>query len=135
MSFLFVSLSGFPASGWSARGRKGSESTTFRCGNDLVSPGDSVEDVLLRCGEPSYRHATGARGRSRTIKRKNGGASGDESTHGSLSSKRKRTVSRTVYEEEVAETWYYNRGPDDFVYSLHFEGGVLTRIVQGNRGK
>jgi len=114
----------------------GHRSKTFRCENDLVSLGDSMADVVLRCGEPSYRHATGARGKARTIKRKSSTReSEDEQNNKSHSGKKKRVASKTEYEEQVMETWYYNRGPNDFVYSLHFEGGTLRKIVQGNRGK
>jgi len=109
--------------------------TQFRCGNDLVFLGDSVADVMLSCGEPSYRHVTGAKGKARTVKRKNSKGSEGDSSDESLSRKKKRVASKTEYEEKVAETWYYNRGSNDFVYSLRFEGGVLTKIVQGNRGK
>ncbi len=28
---------------------------SFRCGSDLVNPGDSTVKVLLRCGPPSYK--------------------------------------------------------------------------------
>jgi hypothetical protein len=28
---------------------------SFRCGSELVNPGDSTVKVLLRCGQPSYR--------------------------------------------------------------------------------
>jgi len=114
----------------------GHRSKTFRCETDLVSLGDSMADVILRCGEPSYRHATGARGKARTIKRKSSTRESEgEQNNQSHSGKKKRVASKTDYEEQVTETWYYNRGPDDFVYSLRFEGGTLKKIVQGNRGK
>jgi len=132
---LFVLPLGYCCSGCSAEDSVMGRSTTYRCGNDLVSLGDSVADVLLSCGEPSYRHVTGARGKSRTVKRKSSKGSEGEQNEESLSRKKKRVASKTEYEEKVAETWYYNRGSNDFVYNLRFEGGVLTKIVQGNRGK
>jgi len=128
--FLLLGSSGL---GYGADERAMHRSSMFRCGNDLVSLGDSMADVMLRCGEPTYHHASGASGKARTIKRKSTSGSEWDQNHEKLS--RKRVASRTEYEEKVAETWYYNRGPNDFVYSLHFEGGALTKIVQGNRGK
>ena len=32
------------------------------------------------------------------------------------------------------ETWTYNFGPNDFVYSLSFESQKLVKIDKGNRG-
>ncbi|OPY15701.1 MAG: hypothetical protein A4E70_00981 [Syntrophus sp. PtaU1.Bin005] len=110
-----------------------SGSGTFRCGHDMVSLGDSMADVMLRCGEPTYRHETGVRGKARTVVRKSSERSqGGESHH---SEKAKRTARRTNYKEQVTERWYYNRGSNDFVYRLSFEGGTLTKIDQGKRGK
>lgn len=34
----------------------------------------------------------------------------------------------------LPEIWTYNFGPTDFVYSLSFEEGVLSKIIQGDRG-
>ena len=134
ISLLILPIS-FLVPGSSAKGSTMNRASTFRCGNDLVSLGDSMADVLLSCGEPTYSHATGARGKARTVKRKSSKTSEGDQHDESLSRKKKRAASKTEYEEKLAETWYYNRGPNDFVYSLHFEGGVLTKIVQGNRGK
>jgi Tfp pilus assembly protein PilX len=110
-------------------------STTFRCGDDLVSVGDTVADVVLRCGEPTYIHKTGSKGKSRATKRKRNKKTQENQDETNISKKKKRTSTRVTYEEKVMETWYYNRGSDDFMYSLYFEGGVLTKIVQGSRGK
>lgn len=107
---------------------------TFRCGDDFVSVGDNMAEVILRCGEPTFRQTTGAKGKARTIKGKRAKAAEGEQGKEGLSRKKKGVVTKTEYEEKVAETWYYNRGSNDFVYSLHFEGGVLTKIVEGNRG-
>ncbi|OPY84429.1 MAG: hypothetical protein A4E72_02235 [Syntrophus sp. PtaU1.Bin208] len=94
-----------------------------------------MADVMLRCGEPSYLHATGVKGKARTSTRKNAKSSKGISNDESHSGKRTQSAQRTEYKEQVTETWYYNRGPNDFVYSLSFEGGILTKIVQGKRGK
>ena len=134
-SLIDLLLFGFLGSGCSAEESVMGRSTTYRCGNDLVSLGDSVADVLLSCGEPSYRHATGARGKSRTVKRKSSKESEEGFERREFYPEEETGSSKTEYEEKVAETWYYNRGANDFVYNLHFEGGVLTKIVQGNRGK
>ncbi len=132
LSFLW--LIGFSGLAYAdEKARHGSK--TFRCENDLVSLGDTMADVILRCGEPTYRHATGSRGKARTVKRKSTGDSEDGQDNKNHSGKKKRAASKTEYEEQVTETWYYNRGPNDFVYSLTFEGGTLKKIVPGKRGK
>ena len=110
-----------------------SASGTFRCGHDMVSLRDSMVDVMLRCGDPTYRHETGVRGKARrTVVRKSSERSQGSERH---SEKAKRTARRTNDKERVTETWYYNRGSNDFVYRLSFEGGTLTKIDQGKRGK
>jgi hypothetical protein len=94
-----------------------------------------MADVVLRCGEPTYIYKTGAKGKSKAAKRKRNKKTQENQDEKNLSKKKKRTSTHVTYEEKVMETWYYNRGSDDFMYSLYFEGGVLTKIVQGSRGK
>lgn len=129
-----IFLSGLTLSVGSSDANAKGPSATFRCGDDFVSVGENMAEVILRCGEPTFRQTTGAKGKARTIKGKRAkAAEGDQRQEG-LSRKKKGVVTKTEYEEKVSETWYYNRGSNDFVYSLHFEGGVLTKIVEGNRG-
>jgi hypothetical protein len=130
----FVLMFAFLGLGYSGEiARHGSK--TFRCENDIVSLGDSMADVILRCGEPTYRQTTGVRGKARTTTRRSSKSSQGNQNDESRSGKRKQTSGKTEYKEQVTETWYYNRGPNDFVYSLSFEGGTLTKIDKGKRGK
>jgi len=87
----------------------------------LVSVGDSVAEVLIRCGKPSYTYSVG----EREIV---AGESGNTLTKG-------RSSLEVESDTRKVEVWYYNFGSNDFIYSLYFEGGVLTTIERGGRGK
>lgn len=110
------------------------EADSFRCGNDLVYRGDSCADVLMKCGEPSFVRQTGARGKSKTVTRKAAEKSVAE-VPDKAPRKKKTAVKKTVYDETLQEVWSYNLGPNDFIYNLHFDGGVLKKIEVGGRGK
>ena len=78
---------------------------SLRCGSELISTGDRVDEVLDKCGEPlsqeviGYRERAGRRGR---------------------------------YEEVRIEEWDY--GPrNGMYYYLRFEGNRLTDIDSARR--
>ena len=89
--------------------------SSFRCGNDVVNPGDSKFQVILRCGDPSYREEEG-------VSEKGGRG---------LEAARHAYMSRTV----IREKWHYNRGPNDFIYVLTFEGDTLKTITESGYGR
>jgi hypothetical protein len=81
--------------------------STFRCGTDIIQLGDSDYRVMAKCGPPSDRHYIGTNYRYSTM---------------------------PFAEFRNVEQWTYNRGSNDFIYTLIFEGGSLIEISQGGRG-
>jgi len=83
----------------------------FRCGNKLVSEGDSRAEVAAKCGEPT-----------------------DVVNQGSVfrrpvywSYGRRYYIGEDAIEVPI-ESWVYNLGPNKLMRRLRFEGGVLTEI-------
>lgn len=76
----------------------------FYCGNKLVSEGDSAAEVILKCGEPTRKEVH----REKIIK----GADSD----------REHRFAVTV------EHWFYNFGPQRWLYQLTFRNSSLVRI-------
>ena len=88
---------------------------SFQCGSNIVSVGDTKAEVIIKCGQPTYQEAEGSK----------------------EAVKRGRQGSPLDYESEYknVEQWYYNRGPNDFIYVLTFEGGTLRTIESRGYGK
>ena len=82
--------------------------SALRCGANIIELGDSDYTVMTKCGPPSAKHEVGKSYRA------------------------SQTLS--FAESKNVEQWIYNRGSNDFVYTLTFEGGSLTDISQGGRG-
>ena len=99
-----------------------SVSLAFRCGEEIVTRGESTAAVLYKCGEPEY--ITGKKKET-----KGTFASGTEY---------KRSTSYTTggyqQEETTTEIWHYNCGENDFVYALTFEDGVFVKEETPTRG-
>jgi hypothetical protein len=96
---------------------------TFRCGSEIVKNGDTTFEVAGKCGEPDYREITVLE--VKKIKRK------------------KKTIRRTVTITAGSdysgvsygdEKWYYDCGPDRFIYVLIFSGSKLIRVERGGYG-
>jgi hypothetical protein len=85
----------------------------LRCGNDLVSPGDRMFEVLQLCGEPDYREV---RDDKRFFRIFRDG----------------RFIE--ILEEVEVEEWTYNLGPYQFIRILRFENGRLVEIETGDYG-
>ena len=79
--------------------------SSLRCGNKVISVGDTKAQVLAKCGEPLLVEAGTVEKRSR---------------------QRTGTAS--------AEQWTYNFGPSKFMKILTFRGSKLMRIEDGDRG-
>jgi hypothetical protein len=77
----------------------------LRCGDRLVSVGDTQSDVAARCGQPSRAE-----------------------TRHEQSYTRSGTLHGTV------DIWTYDRGPGDFVRTLTFRQGVLRHVAVGEYG-
>lgn len=93
---------------------------TFKCGTEIVRPGMTTMDVLLRCGPPSFKEL------KRVITE---GSYGGRVPHGF-------PHGSGGYSEvtETVETWYYNCGAHRFVKILTFRGGLLNRVHVGRYG-
>lgn len=95
----------------------------MRCGNRLISTGDSTYDVRSRCGEP--QDAT-RRTETRTERRRVRVACGK----GEALCDRVQEVSAEV----VVDEWTYDFGPQRFVHYLTFLDGRLARVDTGGYG-
>ncbi len=90
----------------------------FRCGNEIVTAGDSEAIVLSRCGPPTYK---------KDVKTETRGTTGGGYYRGYYGGQ---------YSEEtvVVEEWYYNCGENDFIYILTFKAGVLMKETSAGYG-
>lgn len=84
----------------------GNYEDSFRCGTDLIMPGDSNLRVRAKCGSPTQSEYVG----------------------------KNYLRSQPAGEIRDVEEWTYNRGATDFVYTLRFQGGSLIEIYRGGRG-
>ncbi len=94
----------------------------FRCGSDIISPGDRKFDVLRKCGNPDNVEVW----EEVRIKRNLGDhlfLPGEEPP-GYLFAKELVTV----------EEWDYNLGSGRFTRYLTFENGRLIKITTGDYG-
>jgi hypothetical protein len=80
----------------------------YRCPNGaLVSTGDSIAVVAIKCDPPSYKTSR---------------------VEGELANK------RTAVPVSVEE-WTYNEGSNRLIHILTFRNGVLTQVQSGGYGK
>ena len=105
-------------------GTHGFAESNFRCGNEVVSVGDTTYSVLQECGAPDYREIkvmeriTGRRGKH------------------SYDTKVVRVQAGSKCEGVSSgdETWYYDPGPNGFVYVLEFGKSHLSSIKKEGYG-
>jgi len=83
----------------------------FRCGNSLVSEGDTRSEVLAICGEPAEVEA-----RRTILRRPHIWIDGRYYTLGD------------TYVEIPVDIWIYNLGPRRLMRRLRFEDGRLVEI-------
>lgn len=81
----------------------------MKCGNRLVSIGDTKAEVVAKCGEPFFADLVATEITSLE------GSSGQGSV------------------EVAVEQWTYDPGPKRFMQLLTFRAGVLEKIESGNR--
>jgi hypothetical protein len=80
----------------------------FRCPNgSIVSTGDSISVVALKCDSPSF------------ASRREGAIESDRGKH--------------IYIE--VQEWTFNEGPNRLLHFLIFRNGVLTEVRSGEYGK
>lgn len=95
----------------------------MRCGTKLVSDGDTLYDVLSRCGEPKFRLH---RVELRTVR------SWVSTPCTAAGTQCGRMVERTV--EVQIDEWTYDFGPTQFIRYVTFEDGRLLRVESGAYG-
>ncbi|MBN1470826.1 MAG: DUF2845 domain-containing protein [Syntrophaceae bacterium] len=83
------------------------QALAFRCGNGLVSTGNTKNQVMMTCGKPS---------------------STEKKCIETWTTKKKKC-------DKKVEVWYYNCGDGDFVYALTFENNTLIAENTEGRGK
>ena len=88
----------------------------FRCGPNLILIGDDKEEVLLKCGEPSFSELSSL---------ESGRRYGADLYRGS-------GYGRSTY---FVEKWYYNCGPHKFIKILTFRNGIVQDIESGDYGR
>lgn len=93
------------------------ESNAFRCGNGLVTEGDSKSQVLAICGSPSSKEKSCENSQQYTTTTKHG------------KTKKSKKCGQKL------ETWSYNCGDNDFIYKITFDDGKITNITTEGRGK
>jgi hypothetical protein len=93
---------------------------TFKCGREIVRPGMTTMQVLLRCGPPSFKEL------KRIVTE---GSYGRQFPHGFP--KGKGGYSEVT---ETVETWYFNCGAHRFVKILTFRAGLLRHVRVGRYG-
>lgn len=82
------------------------ESEAFKCGNGIVSPGDTKNEVIEKCGEPTLRTATG------------------------------RIFKYAGKTYRPTETWIYDPGPNEFINWVNFNGDRVSILFNtGDYGK
>jgi hypothetical protein len=98
---------------------------SMRCGSKLVQVGDTKIDIISRCGEPALREKIT---RTTSVKK-------SKSTSSTSVKKSKSKRGSTVEDRSrVDDQWTYNFGPQDFLYTLTFEGVEVKSIGRGGRG-
>lgn len=86
------------------------QADSMRCGSRIVTTGDSKAEVLMECGEPSFREVVG----EKTVYRRFFYLFGE---------------SYTV----LVEKWTYNLGSTQFLRILTFEGDTLVDVELGDK--
>jgi hypothetical protein len=102
--------------------------SSMRCGNQLVSKGDSAYEVRAVCGQPDHEeHYV----QERTVREKTGRKcrTDDDGDRDCWTIYRERTI-------EIPMTRFtYDFGKNRFIHYLTFERGILRGISNGGYGK
>ena len=84
---------------------------TMRCRNGIVSTGDTIADVLSKCGPPVYQDRR-------------------EETHASG----QRYGYNRSFQIVTVDDWTYNFGPQEFMYQVIFQNGRVYLIESRDQG-
>lgn len=105
----------------------------LRCGNNLVTHGDYIEEVRAHCGDPlaidTYsiflEKQVSITARNRFENRESDQLIRNASTG---------EIFKNEQIEIVVEEWFYNFGPRKFTRRLYFKNGFLVKIETLRRG-
>lgn len=89
----------------------------FRCGEGLVTSGDTKTQVMVTCGNPTSKEKAC-----------------DENIVTSRTDKNGKAVKSKKCSKKL-DVWYYNCGSNDYIYALTFEDNKLIRETTVGRGK
>lgn len=103
----------------------------MRCGNKLVSIGDSKAEVLIKCGEPMMRETIAIEQKAEyaelalryPLLYKHGLLKDDEGT----------VIGKETSVTYSVDQWTYHLGQGKFLRTLIFKGGQLVAIDHGER--
>jgi uncharacterized protein (DUF169 family) len=101
--------------------------SNLRCDKGIVSHGERQFDVLMKCGEPTYRSIKYEKRIKRDLYR-------DLFPPRDLRESEKYREPLFVEELAEVEEWVYNLGSLQFVRYLTFENGILVNIELGGYG-
>ena len=87
----------------------------LRCGNKIVSEGDSTMLLLRNCGDPTLKEQFVDRVPVRAYDQV-------------------RNAYYTTYDEQPYDVWTYNFGPQRFVQRITIKGGKIHRIESQGYG-
>jgi len=104
-----------------------SSALALRCGNVLVSMGDTKAQVTKKCGEPSHIESWEE---TRPIH----GKYYYPYRYSSKYKKHHRPYGHGARETITVEEWTYNFGHTTFIRYLRFEKGRLREITTGDKG-
>jgi len=99
----------------------------IRCDKGIVSRGDRLFDVLMKCGEPTYRSIRYEKLIKRDLYK-------DLFPPRDLREREQYREPLFVEELVEIEEWVYNWGSLQFVRYLTFENGILVHIELGGYG-
>ncbi len=94
-----------------------SDALAFRCGNGLVTSGDTKMQVLVTCGKPTSKEKVCE----------------DPQTTIRTDIKGRKIKSKRC--SNKVEVWHYNSGENDFIYALTFDDGILKKETTEGQGK
>lgn len=93
------------------------EGMAFRCGNGLVTEGDSKSQVTATCGQPGSKDKT------------------CENSQEYMATTKSGKIKKVKKCGQKLETWRYNCGENDFIYKLIFDDGKIINITTEGRGR
>ena len=96
----------------------------FKCGNSVLSVGDSSSRILQVCGSPMKKEKTTVKDPDSASKRA-----------GRILDKRAANQARYRDKSKIIDKWYYNCGKNDYIRIVTFENGTFRKEETGGRGK